>query len=141
MISKALPARETSKTADQKTVLVVEDNDLVRQYATSQLRDAGYQVLEAADGIQALHWLHSAQNIDLLFTDVLMPDSLSGSELAAQAAQIRPDLPVLFTSGYTENILNDLSEDKRQKFLLHKPYHRAVLVQRVAQALETDKES
>lgn len=124
----------------QQTILVVEDNDLVRQYATSQLRDAGYQILEAADASQALDWLQSAQPIDLLFTDVLMPDSLSGSELAARAAKIRPALPVLFTSGYTEDILNDLSEEKRQQCLLHKPYHRAALLQRVARALNAVKE-
>lgn len=129
--------KKTAEKERQKTILVVEDNDLVRQYAVSQLRDAGYQVLEAAEATQAIHWLNSAQPIDLLFTDVLMPDSLSGSELARQAAQIRPDLPVLFTSGYTEDILNDLSEEKRQQCLLHKPYHRAALLQRVVQALNT----
>ncbi|MDT8310273.1 MAG: PAS domain S-box protein, partial [Methylophaga sp.] len=138
-IIKPHPAKATAEPAGQKTILVVEDNDLVRQYAVSQLRDAGYQVLEAAEANQALHWLNSAQSIDLLFTDVLMPDSLSGSELAKLATKIRPALPVLFTSGYTENILNDLSEEKRQQCLLHKPYHRAALLQRVAQALSTTK--
>lgn len=125
----------------QKTILVVEDNDLVRQYATSQLRDAGYQILEAADATEALDWLNSEQTIDLLFTDVLMPDSLSGNELAELAAKIRPALPVLYTSGYTENILNDMSEEKRQRCLLNKPYHRVALLQRVAQALKATKES
>ena len=133
-------AQQTVAKSSQQTILVVEDNDLVRQYATSQLRDAGYQILEAADARQALNWLQSAQPIDLLFTDVLMPDSLSGSELAARAAKLRPSLPVLFTSGYTEDILNDLSEEKRQQCLLHKPYHRAALLQRVALALNAVKE-
>lgn len=123
------------------TILVVEDNDLVRQYASSQLRDAGYQVLEAAESKQALEWLNSGQRIDLLFTDVLMPDSLSGSELAKQAAFIRPELPVLYTSGYTENVLNDLSDEQRQQSLLHKPYHRVALLQRVAQAINAVKDS
>lgn len=132
-------ANNTDKV-QQKTILVVEDNDLVRQYATSQLRDAGYQILEAADATEALDWLNSDQTIDLLFTDVLMPDSLSGNELAELAAKIRPALPVLYTSGYTENILNDMSEEKRQRCLLNKPYHRAALLQRVAQALKVTKE-
>ncbi|MEX1200198.1 MAG: PAS domain S-box protein [Methylophaga sp.] len=135
------PALTTApESRQQQTILVVEDNDLVRQFASSQLRDAGYQILEAADADVALAWLHSDQPIDLLFTDVLMPTSLSGSELAVQAAKIRPDLPVLFTSGYTENILNDLSDEKQRQCLLHKPYHRAALLQRVAGAINAAKE-
>ncbi len=72
--TKRVPALETSEKTNQKTILVVEDNDLVRQYAVSQLRDAGYQVLEAAQSAQALDWINSDRPIDLLFTDVLMPD-------------------------------------------------------------------
>ncbi len=124
----------------QKTILVVEDDELVRQYATAQLRDAGYHILEAADATEALDWLNSEQTIDLLFTDVLMPDSLSGIELAQLASQIRPGLPVLYTSGYTENILKDMSDEQRQQCLLNKPYHRATLLQRIARALKVIRE-
>ncbi len=137
---KPLPAIETSEKARQKTILVVEDNDLVRHYAVSQLRDAGYQILEAAQSAQALDWINSDQPIDLLFTDVLMPDSLSGTELAIRTRQIRPALPVLFTSGYTEDSLDDLSEEEKQQWLLHKPYHRVTLLQRVAHALNMNQE-
>ncbi|MDX1573330.1 MAG: PAS domain S-box protein [Methylophaga sp.] len=137
---KPLPAIETTGKTRQKTILVVEDNDLVRHFAVSQLRDAGYQVLEAAQSAEALDWINSDQPIDLLFTDVLMPDSLSGSELAMMTRQIRPALPVLFTSGYTEDSLDDLSEEEKQHWLLHKPYHRATLLQRVAHALNMNQE-
>lgn len=119
----------------QQTILVVEDNDLVRQYAISQLRDAGYQVLAAADGHQALNWLASAQQIDLLFTDVLMPGGLSGYELAQQAKQLRKNLPVLYTSGYTEKALTDEEIQNGSIAILNKPYHRAALLNRVAQML------
>ncbi|WP_417550519.1 PAS domain S-box protein [Methylophaga sp.] len=119
----------------QQTILVVEDNDLVRQYAIAQLRDAGYQVLAAADGNQALNWLASAQQIDLLFTDVLMPGGLSGFELVQQAKQLRKNLPVLYTSGYTENVLTDVQGETGSIAILNKPYHRAALINRVAQML------
>ncbi|HET8806842.1 MAG TPA: ATP-binding protein, partial [Methylophaga sp.] len=135
---KPMPMIDTHDKTGQKTILVVEDNDLVRQYAVSQLLDAGYRVLEAAQSAQALHWINSAQTIDLLFTDVLMPDSLSGSELAKLTRQIRPSLPVLFTSGYTEDSLDDLNEEEKQQCLLHKPYHRVALLQRVAHALNAN---
>lgn len=118
----------------QQTILVVEDNDLVRHYALSQLRDAGYQVLAAADGQQALAWLASAQQIDLLFTDVLMPGGISGYELAQQAKQLRVKLPVLYTSGYTEKALKDEQQNGNIP-ILNKPYHRAALLNRVAQML------
>lgn len=119
----------------QQTILVVEDNDLVRQYAISQLRDAGYQVLAAADGHQALNWLASVQQIDLLFTDVLMPGGLSGYELAQQAKQLRKNLPVLYTSGYTEKALTDEEMQNGSIAILNKPYHRAALLNRIAQML------
>lgn len=119
----------------QQTILVVEDNDLVRHYALSQLRDAGYQVLSAADGHQALNWLASAQQIDLLFTDVLMPGGLSGYELAQQARQLRKNLPVLYTSGYTEKVLNEEEKQNGSIPILNKPYHRAALLNKVAQML------
>ncbi|HAO24669.1 MAG TPA: hypothetical protein DCQ49_06135, partial [Methylophaga sp.] len=119
----------------QQTILVVEDNDLVRQYALSQLRDAGYQVLAAADGNQALNWLASVQQIDLLFTDVLMPGGLTGYELAQKAKQLRNNLPVLFTSGYTEKVLTEEQRQNGSIAILNKPYHRAALLNRVAQML------
>jgi PAS domain S-box-containing protein len=119
----------------QLTILVVEDNDLVRQYAISQLRDAGYQVLAAADGQQALNWLASAQQIDLLFTDVLMPGGMNGYELVQQAKHLRKNLPVLYTSGYTEKALTDEEIHNGSIAILNKPYHRAALLNRVAQML------
>lgn len=119
----------------QQTILVVEDNDLVRQYAVSQLRDAGYQVLAAADGHQALNWLASAQQIDLLFTDVLMPGGVTGYELAQQAQQLRKNLPVLYTSGYTENAFTEEPGQNSSVAILNKPYHRAALLNSVTQML------
>ncbi|MCB2428229.1 PAS domain S-box protein [Methylophaga sp. TMB456] len=139
MVSPApvLQAIELSASLEnsQQTILVVEDNDLVRQYALSQLRDAGYQVLAAADGHQALSWLASAQQIDLLFTDVLMPGGMTGFELVQQAKELRKDLPVLYTSGYTEKALPEDQGQNGNIAILNKPYHRAALLNRIAQML------
>ncbi|AFJ03208.1 putative sensor histidine kinase with a response regulator receiver domain [Methylophaga frappieri] len=121
-------------TAD-KTILVVDDDDLVRQYAVSQLHAAGYRVLSTNSAEKALTWLQSTQAIDLLFTDVLMPDSFSGTLLAQKVQQCRPNLPVLFTSGFTENALDEVSAPLLQQHLLRKPYDRATLLQRIAQLL------
>jgi CheY-like chemotaxis protein len=82
-------------------VLVAEDEEMVRGIMARTLRDCGYRVLEAADGRAALNILEAeGGRVSLVVADVVMPD-LGGRELAAQLAQRWPDLPVLFTSGYT----------------------------------------
>ncbi|MDE0852712.1 PAS domain S-box protein, partial [Yoonia sp.] len=94
-------------SADQKiaggrdTVLVVEDDALVRDYVIIQLKGLGYRVFEAPNGSEALVVLDQNPEIDLLFTDVVMPGGMGGSELADAARALKPDLKVLFTSGYT----------------------------------------
>lgn len=122
----------------QRTILVVEDNDLVRHYAVSQLRSAGYQILAAENAEQALTWLKSEQTIDLLFTDILLPRGMDGRALAKQATQLREGLTVLYTSGYMENALADLSEKQHAQWVLHKPYHRTALLQKISQALAVE---
>ncbi|MDB5687648.1 MAG: domain S-box protein, partial [Rhizorhabdus sp.] len=88
-----------------ETVLVAEDDDDVRAYTVEILRELGYQVVEAHDGPSALRVLErSGTAIDLLFTDVVMPD-MSGRELAEAARRLRPGLKVLYTSGYTRNAI------------------------------------
>lgn len=88
-----------------ETVLVVEDHDDLRSYSVGVLTELGYQVLEACDGPAALKLLESDAPIDLLFTDVVLPNGVDGRRLAAAARRLRPDLKVLFTTGYSRNAI------------------------------------
>jgi CheY-like chemotaxis protein len=93
-----------------KAILVVEDDDVVRMLTTEVLEEFGYQVLGAEDGEEALSTLSSDTHIDLLLTDVGLP-GMSGPELARQALTLRPELAVLFASGYVQGEqLADLGE-------------------------------
>jgi CheY-like chemotaxis protein len=86
------------------TILVVEDDSIVRMLIVDVLEELGYQVLEAADGAQALSFLENSDAvIDLLMTDKGLPD-MDGIQLAHKARALRPTLPTLFASGYAENI-------------------------------------
>ncbi|WNW10477.1 response regulator [Pseudomonas sp. DTU_2021_1001937_2_SI_NGA_ILE_001] len=90
--------------AEASTILVVEDDDIVRMLIVDVLEELEYQVLEASDAESALARLKDGSaHIDLLMTDQGLPD-MKGTELARQARQLRPEVPVLFASGYSENI-------------------------------------
>ena len=119
-----------------ETVLVVEDDAMVRTFAASQLRELGYVVLEAVDGATALATLRQRDDIALLFTDVVMPGGIGGKELAETALRLRPDLMVLFTSGYTENAIVHHGRLDPGVELLSKPYRRHDLARRVRQVLD-----
>lgn len=117
-------------------ILVVEDDKLVREYVVSQLTALGYAVLSAADGKQALAVIESDQQIDLLLTDVILPDGLNGRKIAEKALQLRPELRVLYTSGYTENSIVHHGRLDPGVLLLSKPYSREQLAHKVRQALK-----
>jgi CheY-like chemotaxis protein len=84
---------------------VVEDDNALREYTTEILTELGYRVLEAQNGTAALEILDENREIDLLFTDVVMPGGLNGRALADEAVRRRPGLKVLFTTGYTRNAI------------------------------------
>ena len=88
-----------------ETILVVEDDDALRSYTVDTLAELGYRVLPATNGAAALEILDSGNDIDLLFTDVVMPGGLNGRQLADEAVRRRPGLKVLFTTGYTRNAI------------------------------------
>jgi signal transduction histidine kinase len=98
-------AREVPRTGDQECILVVEDEEGVRMLSVEILRDLGYSVLEAADGASALAILERNPSVQLLFTDVGLPNGMTGRQLADAARQSRPDLKVLFTTGYARNAI------------------------------------
>ncbi len=121
--------------APAQTVLVVEDDQAVRAAACAMLEDLGYRWLDAPDGESALKLLEGGADIQLLFTDVVMPGPIKGAELVARARTLRPDLPVLFTSGYAEDTLERQGRLERDVQLLPKPYGKAELAAKMRSAM------
>jgi CheY-like chemotaxis protein len=115
-------------------ILLVEDHDLVREQVTIQLGRLGYQVVVAEDGVEALEILKATPDVRLLFTDVVMPRGLNGLELAAEAKKMRPDLPVLLTTGYSEQLMR--RSDQLGMSWLNKPYLPEELAAKIRAALD-----
>jgi PAS domain S-box-containing protein len=122
------------KRPRSESILVVEDNDAVREFSADVLRDHGFNVLEAADASEALRVLESGATIDLLFTDIGLP-GLNGRELVATVQRKYPSVRVLFTSGYAQMPSPTSSRWISEIPLLSKPFTRAQLYERVAQVL------
>ncbi len=118
-----------------ETVLVVEDDEDVRETAAAMLADLGYQVLKARDADSALSVVESGVNIQLLFTDVVMPGKLRSPELARKARERVPGIAVLFTSGYTQNAIVHGGRLDPGVELLSKPYTREQLARKVRHVL------
>jgi PAS domain S-box-containing protein len=116
-------------------LLLVEDDELVRTHVRRQLESLGYDVLEAADGPAALAIIEERADLDLLFTDVMMPSGTNGRELAEAAAKLRPNLPVLFTSGYPSDALLRNGRLPDGLTLLAKPYTKRALAEKLRQML------
>ena len=118
-----------------ETVLLVEDDELVRNHADNLLSALGYRVIPVADGPAALETIRHSGTVDLLFTDMVMPGGMSGRELADAARALQPGLRLLFTSGYAENAVNHQARIERGEFILSKPYRRIELARKVRAAL------
>jgi signal transduction histidine kinase/ActR/RegA family two-component response regulator len=116
-------------------ILLVEDDPLVRDQVARQLQSLGYRVTTAGDGRAALDILAGEDAFALLMTDVMMPGGLNGRELADHARLFRPALPVMFTSGYTDDAIVREGRLGSSVSFLPKPYRRAQLAQAVAEAL------
>ena len=117
-------------------ILLVEDNDLVRQIAEEQLLALGYRVLLASNGPEALETIQREPDINLLFTDVVMPGGMTGRDLANAALELRPGLRILYTSGYTENAIVHHGRLDRGVHLLSKPYRQIDLARKLRQVLD-----
>jgi CheY-like chemotaxis protein len=121
----------------QPKILVVEDQEAVRAVACGFLQDFGYDIVEAEDGLQALARLQENPDIDLMFSDVVMPGGLNGFDLAQAARGIRPDLKVVHTSGYPKGAMVHQEEPRfREGFIIMKPYRREDLQKIIRDALE-----
>ena len=127
------PAPGNTVPRGTETILVVEDSAAIRSVVTLQLTNLGYRTIEAADGHAALDILKQRDDIDLLFTDVMMPGGIDGHMLAREALALRPGVRVLYTSGFS----GDLSAESAAfaQPLLSKPYRRRQLAEKLREVL------
>jgi PAS domain S-box-containing protein len=135
----AVPRERPAPTAavgGSETLLVVEDNEMVRRMVVRLLAGEGYQVLEAGDGAEALRVYAPRQGlIALVVTDMILP-GMSGKELADRLRELRPDLKILFTSGYTENTIAHQGVVDAGVQFLPKPYLPSALIEKVRAVLD-----
>lgn len=120
----------------EEVILVVEDEADVRRYVANTLRELGYEVIEAADGRAALRAIENRPDIQLLFTDVGLPGGVNGRQLAAKASRRRPDLKILYTTGYARNAIVHQERLDAGVELINKPFTYAALATRVRVVLE-----
>lgn len=117
-------------------ILVVEDDDDVRANSVEALRELGYRVIEAHDGPSALSLLKRPLQVDLLFTDVVLPRGMTGAQIADEARRLKPDLKVLFTTGYARNAIVHHGRLDKGVQLITKPFDFATLAARVRDVLD-----
>jgi PAS domain S-box-containing protein len=134
--TETMAAAAAPVSRGSETILVVEDDALVRNFVTAQLQSLGYQTAAAADGRAALQLIENGQPFDLLFTDVILPGGMSGRQLAETLARRRPDIKVLYTSGYTDNAIVHHGRLDPGVLLLTKPYRKSQLAKMIRQALK-----
>ena len=135
------PAGRLAKTASagrgSETLLLVEDEASVREFAVAVLRNLGYRVLQACSGVDAMEvWRWHGPRISLLFTDLVMPDGLSGAELATRLRSEKPSLRVILTSGYMNEVNGGEFPTPSGTHFIHKPYKPQALAQAVRDALD-----
>jgi two-component system, cell cycle sensor histidine kinase and response regulator CckA len=136
-----VPARKTVKpaavTGGAETMLLVEDDPSVREFAVAVLSGQGYRVLQACSGVDALEvWKWHAPRISLVFSDLVLPDGMGGAELAAKLRKEKPTLRVVLTSGYANETIGEEFRPPAGTHFIHKPYKPQVLVQAVRDALD-----
>jgi len=118
-----------------ETVLLVEDDNLVRNLTARILEEAGYTVLSASYGEEALSLARESKRIDLLITDVVMP-RMSGRKLAAEFIKIHPESKVIYMSGYTDNSIVNNGILEPGVVFVQKPFSREVLLKKIRQVLQ-----
>lgn len=122
--------------ATGETVLVVDDEPIVRMLIVEILEEAGYCPLEAADGPAAMNLLQSDRRIDLLVTDVGLPGGMNGRQVADAARVARPGLKVLFVTGFTENATVGDRHLEAGMEVMTKPFGMVELAARIAEMLD-----
>ncbi|HEV8389384.1 MAG TPA: PAS domain-containing protein [Dongiaceae bacterium] len=129
-------ATEATPAIGSEVILMVEDNKDLRTVTVKQLADLGYRTLEADSAKSALQMLATHPEIDLLFTDIIMPGGMTGTELAREARRLYPKLKILLTSGYTARAMANGFHDIEGLELLNKPFRKRDLAQRLRSVLE-----
>jgi PAS domain S-box-containing protein len=139
-VAKAAAAAKANEAIDhaagRETILVVEDDPMVRGLVTTRLRELGYRILEASDGAAGLRILDSTETIDLLLTDVVLPGAMTGRELGDAAKKKRPTLKILYSSGYTRSSIDHQGKLDSGVHFLPKPFRRAELAAKVREVLD-----
>ena len=130
------PARPKPSARGHETILVVEDDEEVRKFTTEVLREQGYNIHAAPDGVSALRLLEVESNITMLFTDVVLPGGMNGRQLADEARRRKPALKVLYATGYTRNAIIHQGRLDAEVELLTKPFTEEALVRKVRQILD-----
>jgi CheY-like chemotaxis protein len=132
---RAAPQAERPQRREPLAVLLVDDDDAVREVCTAMLEDIGCKVVAAASGAEALQVLRD-QGFSILLTDIAMP-VMSGVELATHAREIAPDMPVLFASGYAD--LQSFGEQLSEEVVVRKPYRLSDLAARVEAVVDGER--
>ncbi|WP_050526065.1 response regulator [Pseudorhodobacter aquimaris] len=132
------PVGDGDLAGGAETILLVEDDNEVREVAFNMLSDLGYTVLQASGVDKALSLLAEGQHVDLLFTDVVMPGGASGHLLAKQMRVMRPGVPVLFTSGYVQDTIVHEGRLNEGVQLIEKPYTQVQLARKIREVLGRD---
>ena len=142
-VAPAAPEATASETpaapvvARKPKILVVEDQEAVRAVACGFLEDFGYDIVEAGDGFEALSRLQEHDDIDLMFSDVVMPGGMNGFDLAQAAQSMKPTLKIVHTSGYPKGAMVHQDEPRfKEGFIIMKPYRREDLQKIIKDALE-----
>ncbi|HMC26340.1 MAG TPA: ATP-binding protein, partial [Verrucomicrobiae bacterium] len=121
----------------KETILVVEDEEPVREFVSNLLREYGYNVRKAGNGVEALNiWRQHKKEIDLVLTDVVMPEKISGIELADKLWKDKQQLKVIFTSGYSRELLDEHFRSRSDLNFLPKPYQPGKLTELIRVCLD-----
>jgi CheY-like chemotaxis protein len=121
-----------------ETILVVEDDADLRETVVTALTQLGYRALSAPNAAAALRILGGSERIDLLFTDVMMPGGMLGPALAKRARELRPDIDVLFTTGYADNAVLASTQGLSAAEVINKPYRNEDLATRIRHVLDRE---
>lgn len=128
------PMPESSRGSER--ILVVEDDDLVREIPVNILRDHGYEIVEARNGIEAFKLLQTEQPFALLFTDIILPGNINGADIAAMAKTKYPHIKIVFTTGYSQDVLMTDGTIEQGTTIIKKPYSRNDLLKIIRTSLD-----
>jgi CheY-like chemotaxis protein len=137
---EASPVGAPQAMKGREKVLVVEDEDAVRTFIRQALLAQGYRVVEAGNGYEALEQLNRGEEVDLVLTDLIMPD-LGGRELAGKVREMAPDMPILYTSGYSRDVGPFQDMLANGEHFLAKPFGPADLARKVREILDRPRKN